>query len=222
LEERVDLAERYDLAIMSTKGMSVTACRELADEMCGRYDIPLLVLHDFDKSGFSIIGTLRRTTRRYTFGNEITVIDLGLRFGDIDGLQTEDVSDKGKASKRRANLIENGATPEEVEFLLHHRVELNAMTSRQLVDFVERKLQEHGIGKVVPNDTELADAYCLFAHGREAAAIVERELASMAAPPSRSLPTCASALPAISPSTRLRDGMRQLPPRWGGRDSAGT
>jgi hypothetical protein len=33
--------------------------------------------------------------------------------------------------------------------------------------------------KVVPNDTELADAYRLFAHGREAAAIVERELANL-------------------------------------------
>src|SRR4029453_6287398 len=52
LFEAVHLAERYDLAIMSTKGVSVTAARKLVDELCGEHEIPLLVLHDFDKSGF--------------------------------------------------------------------------------------------------------------------------------------------------------------------------
>ena len=49
----------------------------------------------------------------------------------------------------------------------------------QYADFVERKLHEHGIGKVVPSEDELADAYRLFAHGREAAQIIERELAKL-------------------------------------------
>jgi hypothetical protein len=179
LWESVDLQERYDLGIKSTKGMSVTAARKLADEMCGRYSIPLLVLHDFDKSGFSILGTLREDTRRYTYENEITIIDLGLRLADTHDLQAEDVFDRGDEDARRANLIQNGATPAEVEFLLHRRVELNAMTSRQLVDFVERKLEEHCIGKVIPGADDLADAYCLFACGHEAAQIVERELAKL-------------------------------------------
>jgi hypothetical protein len=56
----VRLAERYDLAIMSTKGLSVTASRLLVDRLCAAHQVPLLVLHDFDKSGFSILGTLRR------------------------------------------------------------------------------------------------------------------------------------------------------------------
>ena len=42
LFEAVKLAERYDLAIMSTKGMSVTAARELVDVLCGDHGIPLL------------------------------------------------------------------------------------------------------------------------------------------------------------------------------------
>ena len=46
--------------------------------MCHEHDIPLLLLHDFDKSGFSIAGTLQRDTRRYEFQNSITTIDLGL------------------------------------------------------------------------------------------------------------------------------------------------
>jgi hypothetical protein len=43
-------------------------------------------------------------------------------------------------------------------------------------DCAKRKLQEHGVGKVIPNETELARAYRVFARGREAAAIIEREL----------------------------------------------
>jgi hypothetical protein len=175
----VELAERYGLAIESTKGMSVTACRELADKMCSQYNIPLFVLHDFDKSGFSIVGTLRDNTRRYTYRNQITVIDFGLRLTDIAGLESEDVYDDDSEDARRANMLQNGATPEEVEFLLHRRVELNAMPSRQLVDLVERKLQEHGVRRIIPNETELADAYRLFAHGREAQEVIARELAKL-------------------------------------------
>jgi hypothetical protein len=48
---KVQLAERYDLAIMSTKGLSVTASRTLVEHLCAKYKVPLLVLRDFDKSG---------------------------------------------------------------------------------------------------------------------------------------------------------------------------
>ena len=176
LFEAVDLANRFDIALMSTKGLSVTAARHLIDDMCGVHKIPLLVLHDFDKSGFSIVGTLQRDTRRYTFRNEVEVIDLGLRLEDIDELQTEDAFDKGDRDSRARNLQENGATIEEIDFLLDGRVELNAMTSDQMIDFVERKLKQHGIEKVVPDDDDLATAYALFARSHQAEQIVRREL----------------------------------------------
>ena len=112
------IAKRYDLAIMSTKGMSNTAARRLVDDVCGQHQIPLLVLHDFDKSGFSILGTLRRSNRRYSFQNQIDVIDLGLRLADVGGLESEDVFDRGSPSAIRGNLRSNGATEKEIEFLL--------------------------------------------------------------------------------------------------------
>ena len=37
------------------------------------------------------------------------------------------------------------------------------MTSRQLVDFVEGKLKQHGIGKVIPDKDTLAETYEMFA-----------------------------------------------------------
>ena len=85
------IAKRFDIAIMRTKGMSVTASRQLIEELCADHDIPLLVLHDFDVSGFTIAGTLQESTRRYEFTRTFTVIDLGLRLADTDGLESEDV-----------------------------------------------------------------------------------------------------------------------------------
>jgi hypothetical protein len=67
LFKAVNLADRYDLMIISTKGVSVTAARRLVDEICSEGRAPLLVLHDFDLAGFMIFGTLHRDTRRYQF-----------------------------------------------------------------------------------------------------------------------------------------------------------
>lgn len=159
----VDLANRYDIAIMSTKGLSVTASRALIDNMCGDSNIPLLVLHDFDKSGFSILGTLKRDTPRYCWRNRIQVIDLGLRLQDVsdEGLESEPVYYRGSNWKNRVNLRRNDARPDEIEFLIDdgQRVELNAFASDDLVAFIEAKLKKHGIKKIVPATATLKVAY---------------------------------------------------------------
>lgn len=162
LFEHVDLAKRFDVAIASTKGMSVVAFRQLIDSLCSEHDIPLLVLHDFDKSGFSILGTLRRSNDRYRFRNQINVIDLGLRLEDVRelGLEAEDVTLSGDKRPIAVNLARNGASQSEIDFLLRgKRVELNAMTSGQLVQWIESKLDEHGIKKVVPPTSVLEQWY---------------------------------------------------------------
>jgi hypothetical protein len=162
LFEAVQLAERYDLAIMSTKGMSVVAARALLDRLAEIVE-HILVLHDFDLSGFSICGTLGTDSRRYEFENDLSdiIIDIGLRLDDVTamGLEAEPVTVDNREA-RRATLARHGATDDEIEFLAPYgdgdcqRVELNAMTSRQLVDFVEAKLAECGVKKVMP-DTEV-------------------------------------------------------------------
>ncbi len=159
LFEAVHLGERYDLAIMSTKGTSVVACRKLVDELCSRHGVRLFVLHDFDKAGFSIISTLGRDTRRYKFANPIKVIDLGMRLADIGGLLAEDANYPGTRKAAKLNLRKNGATEEEIAFLLDKRVELNAFASDELVAWVEEKLVAHGVKKVIPDDATLANAY---------------------------------------------------------------
>jgi hypothetical protein len=184
------LAERFDIAIMSTKGLSVTASRLLVDRLCGQHGIPLFVLHDFDKSGFSILGTLRRDTRRYEFEHEIEVIDLGLRLADVEQyeLESEQVyfkKAKGRTTDPRDNLRLNGAEEEELDFLVSdgdeddgfsgRRVELNAFTSGDLIKWIEEKLAEHGIKKLLPDAQQLDHAY----RRQMAALYVQQQVAAL-------------------------------------------
>jgi len=83
------------------------------------------------------------------------------------GLEAEPVTIKDFES-RVDTLRAHGATDEEIEFLKDERVELNAMTSRQMVDFIEAKLTMHGVAKVVP------DAGNIEAHARR---LTEQKLA---------------------------------------------
>ena len=115
-------------------------------------------MHDFDKAGFSIVGTLQRNTRRYSFRHDINAINLGLRLGDIGGLEAEDVYIKSEYAARQ-NLRKNGATEEEIEFLLERRVELNAFASDDFVEWIEGKLDEHGVVKVIPDQDTLDNPY---------------------------------------------------------------
>jgi Topoisomerase 6 subunit A/Spo11, Toprim domain len=174
------IAKRYDIAIMSTKGVSVTAARRLVDHICGIYGVPLLVLHDFDKAGFSILGTLSNSNRRYEFEHEIQVVDLGLRLTDVEEFDLEDryeaTFDKGDRNSRRANMRWNGATAEEAEILLDKRIELNALASDELVRFIEQKLEANGIKKVVPDKQRLAEAYQLFTRAARIQEVVEEVL----------------------------------------------
>jgi len=115
------------------------------------------------------LNTLRSDTRRYTFTTTPNVVDLGLRLDDVEalGLASESVTYKGRRDPR-GNLRECGATEAECAFLvreqgrqewLGQRVEINAMTSRQLVDWLEATLRAHGVGKVVPERDVLEQAY---------------------------------------------------------------
>lgn len=180
LFEAVKLAERYDIAVMSTKGMPVVACRHLADELCGSHDIPLLVLHDFDKAGFSIVATLadvdhydrdfNERVKRYEYRNSFSVIDLGLRLADVQKYNLESEVVRYAKSDPCGNLAANGATPKEIEFLYGNgwngrRVELNAFTSEDFIEWIEGKLKQHKIGKVVPDADTLEAAYRRAAKG---------------------------------------------------------
>jgi hypothetical protein len=162
------IAERFDVAIMSTKGMSTTAARLLLDRLAPEID-RVFVLHDLDVAGFSIFGTLASSGRRYTYQNEVPLIDIGLRLTDALAmdLQAERVT-VSDWSPRANTLRRHGATEQEIAFLRRERVELNAMTSREFIEFIEAKFAEYGVAKVLP------DAAVMEAHARR---LIEQRLA---------------------------------------------
>jgi DNA topoisomerase VI subunit B len=148
------IAERFDIAPTPTKGLSVTACRQLAEQL----GVPLLVLHDFDQAGFAILGTLGHSTRRYRFRHQVQVVDLGLTLTDIKNYHLEAEYQKLKHSP--AVLRRNGASEEDIAFLSRNRrVELNMLTSEQFVELVEARLVEKGVQKIVPEPEVLETAY---------------------------------------------------------------
>jgi hypothetical protein len=166
LLEEAKIASRFDLAILSCKGMSVVAARQFVDTVCAQGGgVPLLVVHDFDKAGFEISQRLTTVSEwavendrvSYRFQNDINVTDLGLRLVDVEkyALGSETIDFKGYFA---ADSI---ATPAEQEFLASgRRVELNAFTSPQFIEWLEAKLTELGLGKRLnPDNTILADAY---------------------------------------------------------------
>jgi len=185
-----NLANRYDLMIVSTKGVSVTAARRLIDDICGAGGLPLFVLHDFDVAGFMILGTLQRDTRRYQFSRDIEVIDLGLRLDDIEGLEREPAAaTKTSAGALRAQLAENGAEDDEIDTLVDERVELNAMASDALIQMIESKLEDYGLEKVIPDGAVLANTYRAFLRShelrekfREMADAFDKQAAAVAVP----------------------------------------
>jgi len=172
LLERAQIAERYDLAIFSSKGESNTSTRRLVDELAGA-GVTVLIAHDFDVEGFVIGHWLCHDNETYQFENKPRVIDLGLRLADVQrlGLQSEEQIHKQKKDPTE-KFFEWGTDPvteEEAEFLRGHqqrdsqwsgqRVELNAMTSAQFIDWLEEKLLEAGVNKVVPEAAVLQKAW---------------------------------------------------------------
>ena len=169
LLESANIANRFDIAIFSTKGMSNTAARQLVEHLA-RENVTILIAHDFDKSGMTIARTLANDTSRYQFQIKPEVIDIGLRLEDVYdwGLGSEPV-DYGK-SDPRPELRACGCSEDEINFLArsHYgetfkgdRVELNALTSPQFIEWLENKFSEHGVTKVIPSESDLEAVYHL-------------------------------------------------------------
>ena len=197
LLDRSRIAERYDLAIFSSKGQTNVATRKLTDELSAE-GVTILVLHDFDVAGLSITHWLSNDNDKYTFRNDPKVIDLGLRLADVEamGLQSEEqIHQQRKDPTEKFWDWDEDIAEEECNFLKGRysygygwrgqRVELNAMTSRQFIEYLEDKLRKAGVTKVIPSDPDFrARAWkrsLVIAKAREVIAQIEQS--ESAAPP---------------------------------------
>jgi hypothetical protein len=160
------IAETFGIAIIGCKGQSVVAARKFVDHACRvSGGVDLLIIHDMDKAGFEISKRLtsvsdhlrEKNLVKYEFKNEVKVFDLGLRLSDVQkyGLQSERFDFKGRFTE------DSIATPEEQAFLRsNRRVELNAFTAPQIIEWITEKLTEHfGKRRLVPSDEIIEKAY---------------------------------------------------------------
>ena len=152
------LAERYDMAIASSKGYPVEAVRELfAQAEGGEYQ--LFVFHDADIDGYEIVRVLGEATRRMP-DHYVDVLDIGLNVADAVEMELppEPYSRKGGVPA----TLRWRLTPLEREYFSGqhgHRFELNAiLPDTNRIAYIERKLAENGVrGKVIPPDDKLPD-----------------------------------------------------------------
>ena len=140
-------AERHDCMLMSSKGFSTRAARDLVDKLA-EHDEPVTIfcVHDADASGTMIYQTFQEATKARG-ARKIKIVNLGLEPWEAIamGLEVEDV-EEGEKRKPVADYVlerEDGPTAQWEEWLQTHRVELNAMTTPQFIAWLDGKMAEH-------------------------------------------------------------------------------
>jgi hypothetical protein len=153
-DEDVRWAERHDCALLSSKGFSTRAARDLVDKLA-EHDEPVEVfcVHDADGPGTMIYQTFQEATKARG-ARKIKIINLGLEpWEAIEmGLEIEDV-EAGKKRKPVADYVldREDRAPDGTrweEWLQTHRIELNAMTTPQFIEWLDGKMAAYH--KLVP------------------------------------------------------------------------
>ena len=155
-------AERHDCALLSSKGFTTRAARDLAD-LLAEHDEPVAIfcVHDADAFGTLIYETFQRATKARG-ARKIRIINLGLEPWEAIamGLEVETF----KAGDRRKPVAEYVTEhpceePEGTwaEWLQTKRVELNAMSTPEFIRWLDSKMAAYD--KLIPPaavlDTEL-------------------------------------------------------------------
>jgi hypothetical protein len=162
--------ERHDCALMSSKGFTTRAARDLVDKLA-EHDEPVTVfcVHDADASGTMIYQTFQEETKARG-ARKVKVINLGLDPHEAIamGLEVEAI-EEGERYRPVADYAKAWE-----EWLQTQRVELNAMTTRQFIEWLDGKMADYD--KLIPPvdvlEQELAD--CIEKKVR--AAVTERIL----------------------------------------------
>jgi hypothetical protein len=150
--KEVRWGERHDCAVMSSKGFSTRAARDLIDKLV-EHDEPIEVFcaHDADAYGTMIYQTLQEETKARG-ARKIKIINFGLEpWEAVDmGLEVETV-DEGKRHKAVAGYVRERRDGKHwQQWLQTQRVELNAMTTPQFIAWLDGKMAQYGSGKLIP------------------------------------------------------------------------
>lgn len=136
------IAEKHHMIIISGQGFGTRAAKALLYHL-QEQGLKLYCLHDLDYSGVSIINALREPNEK--FPEPLQIDDLGITLDDMQRywITPERVN---ISSKDYAKIDQNRYTPEQQAFFFHpgfvQRVELNAFTTEQILEIIDRKLSK--------------------------------------------------------------------------------
>jgi hypothetical protein len=179
-------AERHDCMLMSSKGFSTRAARDLVDKLAA-HDEPVTIfcVHDADAAGTMIYQSFQAATKARA-ARKVKIVNLGLEpWEAIEmGLAVETV-EEGEGDRRKAVadyvLERDGESPGEApdgedwaNWLQTHRIELNAMTTPQFIEWLDSKLDSYG--KLVPPHDVLKTELDQRIEGKVRLAVAERIL----------------------------------------------
>ena len=161
--EAARLAERFDMAVICGEGYACEAARVLFSNADKNQFYRLFVLHDCDPHGYNICRTLSEETARMPdYHVEICDMGLSLDYARSVGLLTETFTRKIALPAKIAltdderRLFTGERIGTSKKLFQAERIELNALTSGQLVEYIEAKMVEFGATeKVIPDATAL-------------------------------------------------------------------
>jgi hypothetical protein len=169
-------AERHDCALLSSKGFTTRAARDLVDSLAD-HDEPVTIFcaHDADAYGTMIYETFQQETKARG-ARKVQIVNLGLEpWEAIDmGLDVETVEagDRRKAVAKYVREREDGEHWE--DWLQTHRIELNAMTTPQFIEWLDGKMTAYH--KLVPPPEVLESELQERIENKVREAIIERIL----------------------------------------------
>ena len=148
-----DWPERYDCALLTSKGFSTRAVRDFLDMLAedAEEDITVFCAHDADAFGTMIFQTLQEETRARG-RRKVEIVNIGLEPWEAYqmGLDPEDRDSNAKDAPV-ADYVKNRIDGTDwTGWLQRKRFELNVMTMPQFIAWLDGKMEEHGVCKVVP------------------------------------------------------------------------
>lgn len=132
------IGEKYHMIIVSGQGFATRAAKTILYALQNK-GLKLYCMHDLDISGVNIFKSFQTTNEKFEY--PIDIEDLGITIDDVYqyGIQPEHV-EKGKTD--RDKLL---SMPDEYKKffdggIYYNRVELNAFTTEQILEIMDRKL----------------------------------------------------------------------------------
>lgn len=142
--------ERNDCALVTSKGQASRAVKDLFD-LLGETEEELLFfcIHDSDAAGTVIYDSLQNETKSRP-GRKVRVINLGLDPWEAEEMDLPVEKVDRKARQPVGSYIKSLYGGYYEDWLQSNRVELNAMTTPEFMNWLDDKMSLCGNGKILP------------------------------------------------------------------------